>query len=66
MKEVKIQNLWSFELGTQEGINVRVWIVVGVQQSDRQHNQNLNNDILYRPLVTSAQCIIIILTLQFF
>ena len=58
MKEVNTQNLWSFELGTQEGINVPIWIFVAFQQSDRQNNQNLNNDTFYRPLVTSAQCII--------
>ena len=58
MKEVNTQNLWSFELGTQEGINVPKWIFVRFQQSDRQNEQNSNNDAFYRPLVTSAQCII--------
>ena len=58
MKEVNTQNIWTFELGTQEGINVPIWIFVGFQQNDRQNDQNLNNDTFYRPLVTSAQCII--------
>ena len=58
MKEVNTQNLWTFELGTQEGVNVPIWITVGLQQSDLQNDQNLNNDTFYRPLVTSAQCII--------
>ena len=58
MKEVNIRNLWTFELGTQEGINVPIWIFVAFQQNDRQNDQNLNNDNFYRPLVTSAQCII--------
>ena len=58
MKEVNTQNLWTFELGTQEGINVPIWIFVAFQQNDRQNNPNLNNDTFYRPLVTSAQCII--------
>ena len=58
MKEVNTQNLWTFQLGTQEGINVPIWIFVAFQQNDRQNNQNLNNDTFYRPLVTSAQCII--------
>ena len=58
MKEVNTQNLWSFELGTREGINVPMWILVAFQQRDRQHDQNLNDDTFYRPLVTSAQCII--------
>ena len=44
MKEVNTQNLWTFELGTQEGINVPIWIFVAFQQNDRQNNQNLNND----------------------
>ena len=58
MKEVNTQNFWTFELGTQEGINVPIWTFVGFQQSDRQHDQNLNNNTFYRPPVTSAQCII--------
>ena len=58
MKEVNTQNLWTFELGTQEGINIPKWIFVAFQQNDRQNDQNLNNDTFYRPLVTSAQCII--------
>ena len=41
MKEVNTQNLWTFELGTQEGIKVPVWIIVGFQQSDRQLDQNI-------------------------
>ena len=58
MKEVNTQNLWTFKLGTQEGIKVPIWIFVAFQQIDRQNDQNLNNDTFYRPLVTSAQCII--------
>ena len=58
MKEVNTQNLWTFELGTQEGINVPIRIFVAFQQNDRQNDQVLNNDTFYRPLVTSAQCII--------
>ena len=58
MKEVNTQNLWNFQLGTQEGINVSIWIIIGFQQSDRQNSQNENNGTFYRPPVTSAQCII--------
>ena len=58
MKELNTQNLWSLELGTQEGINVPKWKVVGFQQTDREHDQSLNNDTFYRPPVTPAQCII--------
>ena len=58
MKEVNTQNLWSFELGTREGINVPIWRFVVFQQNDRQNDQIFNNDTFFRPLVTSAQCII--------
>ena len=58
MKEVNTQNLWSFELGTQEGINLPIWIIIGFQQSDWQDDQNLNNDSFYKPPVTSAHCLI--------
>ena len=44
MKEVITQNFWSFELGTQEGVNVPIRSYVDFQQSDRQHDQNLNNE----------------------
>ena len=57
-KELNTQIFWNFELGTQESINVPIWIYVVFQQSDRQHDQNLNNDTVYRTPVTSAQCII--------
>ena len=58
MKQVKTQNLWNFELGTQEGINVPIWIIIGFQQRNRQNSQNEKNDKFYRPSVISAQCII--------
>ena len=58
MKEVNTQNFWTFELGTQERINVPIWTNVGFKQRDRQDSQNLNNDIFSRPPVTSDQCII--------
>ena len=58
MKELNTQNLWTIELGTQEGVNVPIWMYVAFQQHDRQHDQTLNNDTLYRMPVTSAQCVI--------
>ena len=58
MKEVNTQKLWTFELSTDEGINVPTWIIVGFQQKVKQDSQNLHNDTFYRPPVTSAQCII--------
>ena len=58
MKEVNTQNFWTFELGTQEGINIPIWIFVGFQRNDRQNNQNLNNDTFIRLPVISAQVVI--------
>ena len=58
MKEVNTQNLWTFELGTQEGINIPTWIFVAFQQNDRKHDQNLNNDTFVRLPVISAQVVI--------
>ena len=58
MKEVNTQNFWTFELGTQDGINIPTWIFVCFQQNDRQHDQNLNNDTFVRLPVISAQVII--------
>ena len=58
MKEVNTQNVWTFELGTQEGVSIPTWIFVAFQQNDRQHDQNLNNDTFVRLPVISAQVII--------
>ena len=58
MKKVNTLSLWTFELGSQEGVNVPIWIFVAFQQNDRENDQTLNNDTFYRPLVTSALCII--------
>ena len=58
MKEVNAQKICTFELGTQEGLNVPIWSIVCFQKSDRQHDQNVNNDTFYRPPVISAECII--------
>ena len=58
LKEVKNRNLWNFELGSQENMNVPIWINIGFQQQDRQDGQNLNNDSFCRLPVTSCQCLI--------
>ena len=58
MKEVNNQNLWNFELGSHENMNVPIWINIGFQQRDRQDSQNLNNDTFCRLPVFSAQFII--------
>ena len=58
MKEVNTQSFWTFELGTQECINIPTWIFVVFQQNDRQNDQNLNNDTFVRLPVISAQVVI--------
>ena len=58
MKQVNIQNVWNFELGSQENMNIPIWIIIGFQQQDRQDSQNLNNDTFCRLPVVSAQCIV--------
>ena len=58
MKEVNTQNVWNFELGTQEGLSIPTWIFIAFQQNDRQHDQNLNNDTFVRLPVISAQVVI--------
>ena len=58
MKEVNTQNFWTFEVGTQEGINIPTWVFVAFQQNDRQNDQNLNNDTFVRFPVLSAQVVI--------
>ena len=58
MKEVINQNLWNFDLGSQEKRNVPICIIIGIQQQDRQDSQNLNNDTFCRLPVVSAHCII--------
>ena len=52
------ETLWIFELGTQEGIILPIWIIVSFQQRVRQDSQNLNNDTFCRPPVTNAECTI--------
>ena len=56
MKEVENQNLWKFELGSQESMNVPIWIIMRFQQRNRQNPQNLNNDTSYRFHFTPCQC----------
>ena len=57
MREVNIQNLWNFEWGSHENMNVPIWIKIRLQPTDGRDTQNLNNDTFCRLPVTSAQCI---------
>ena len=56
MKKVNNRNLWNFDLGSQESLNVLLWIVIGFQQRNRQDLENLRNDSFYRLPATRAQC----------
>ena len=58
LKEVKTQSVWIFDLGTQKGINVFIWMIGSFQQKARHYSQKFDNDTFYRHPVTSAQCII--------
>ena len=58
MKEVNTQFFWTFELGTYESMNVPIWIIIAIQQRDRQCSQSLANDTFCRFFKTSAKCII--------
>ena len=58
MKKVNTQNFWTFELGTQESVNIPTWIFVVFHQNDREHDQNLNNDTFVRLPFISAQVVI--------
>ena len=58
MKQVINKKLWEFELGSQESMNVPMWIIIGLQQRDRQDSQNLNEDTFCRLPLTFNQAII--------
>ena len=58
MKEVNNRNLWNFELGSQESMNVLIWSFIGFQQRDGKDSQNLSNDLLCRLPVISAQAVV--------
>ena len=58
MKAVNNQNIWNFELGSQESMNIPIWSIIGFQQRSLQDSQNFNNDTVCRLPAISAQCII--------
>ena len=58
IKEVKNQNLWKFELGSERTTNAPKWIIIGFQQRNRDDSQMINEDKFFRLPVTSVQCLI--------
>ena len=54
VKEVNIQDLWTFALGTQEGQNVLIWSNVEFQQRDGEDSQKLNKDTFFTDLQLQA------------
>ena len=58
MKDLITQTIWSFEMGTQEGIHVPIWNLVGSEQKDKQYSQNFSNNTFYRTPVTGTHCVI--------
>ena len=52
------QSVWNFELGTEEGTNNPIWILVGFQQMDGQNSRNLKNHTIYIPPVTGTHVVI--------
>ena len=54
MKEVNNQNLWNFELGSPESMNVPLWRIVRFQHRGRQDSQGLNTVTFCSLPVTSA------------
>ena len=45
-------------MASQERMNVPIWIIIGLQQRERQYSPKLNKDTVCRLPVTSAQFII--------
>ena len=58
MKDVTTENIWSFELGVEDGIDVTIYVIAGFVQRDQFIQQHQKNDTFYRPSVVNAQCII--------
>ena len=57
-EEVTIQSNLTIELGSQSGIDVNIYVIIGLEQGNCFTQQQRNNDSFYRPTVVNAQCII--------
>ena len=58
MKEVNNEDIWNFELSSEESMIAPIWITIGFQQCDRQDSQISDNCSFCRLNVVSAQFII--------
>ena len=54
-KGVNNQNHRTFQVGSQENMNVPIWVIIGFQQRDRKHSTNLINGTFCRSPVVFAQ-----------
>ena len=54
MKDVTTKIIWSFELGVGNGIDVPIYINVGLMQINQFNQQHQKNDTFYRPSVVNA------------
>ena len=55
MKDVNIENIWTFELGVANGIHVPVYVLVAFTQRDQLDQLHQNIDTFYRVTVVNAQ-----------
>ena len=58
MKDVTTENIWTFELGVGDGIDMLIHVMVAFMQGDQFNQLHQNNNTFYRPSVVNAQCII--------
>ena len=59
VKKVNNPNVWNFEVGSQESTNKPIWIIIRIQQRERQNTQIWNQDTFCRLPLTSAQSIFV-------
>ena len=58
IKDVTIENVWTFELGVGDGVDIPIFVVLGFMQRDQFKQQHQNKDSSCRPSVVNAQCFI--------
>ena len=55
MKDLTTEKDWPFELRVGDGIDIPVYLVVGLMQRDQFTQQHQNIDTLNRPCVVNTQ-----------